>query len=280
MKKVLIWVALGLMSLGIALFVGAGISVNFDFARLDNMKYITNKHTVYEEFSSIVLNTVTAEIEFKPSEDGYCRVVCYEQEKTCHDVSVTNGVLEISWTDSRNWMDRITIFNFNTPSVTVYLPEGAYKSLMVNNTTGDININGDWNIDEVSLKTTTGDIYAKGLTCLKDVNVHVTNGDLKLENVTCNNLTAEGSTGKAELNFVTASTTLRIKRTTGAIKLHYCDGGEIFIKSTTGDVTGTLRSFKVISAHTTTGKVDVPNCSSGGRCEINTSTGDIRISIC
>ena len=86
MKKVLIWVSLGLMFLGVALFCCVGVSIDFDFARLDNMKYITNTHTIYDDFTCVVLNSVTAEIEFKPSEDGYCRVVCYEQENACHDV--------------------------------------------------------------------------------------------------------------------------------------------------------------------------------------------------
>ena len=279
MKKVLIWVSLGLMFLGVALFCCVGVSIDFDFARLDNMKYITNTHTIYDDFTCVVLNSVTAEIEFKPSEDGYCRVVCYEQENACHDVSVTNGVLEIAWMDSRNWMDHISVFSFHTPTITIYLPEGNYQSLKVYNSTGDINIEGEWQIDEVSLKTSTGDVYAKGLYCSKDVSVNVTTGDVKLENINCKNLTLEGSTGKTELDFVIANEALRVNRTTGDIMLYCCDGDGIFMKTTTGNVTGTLRSSMVISAHSTTGRVDVPHCTSGGHCEIETTTGDICIEI-
>ena len=114
-------------------------------------------------FSSIILNTVTAQIDFQPSENGKCSVVCYEPENARYDVSVTDGVLMISWVDQRNWLDRLTVLNFHTPTITVYLPEGAYQSLKVNNTTGDIKINGEWNFIDVSLSTTTGDIHAGGL---------------------------------------------------------------------------------------------------------------------
>ena len=48
---------------------------------------------------------------------------------------------------------------------------------------------------------------------------------------------------------------------------------------TTGDVTGTLLTEKTFSTDTSTGDVSVPNPSSGGKCEIKTSTGDITISI-
>ena len=47
----------------------------------------------------------------------------------------------------------------------------------------------------------------------------------------------------------------------------------------TGDVTGTLLSDKIFFAETTTGDVSVPKLTSGGKCEISTTAGDIEISI-
>lgn len=279
MKKVLIWISLGLMCLGSVLFCCVGVSLNFDFRRLDDMTYITNTYEFNKQISSIILNTVTAQIDFQPSENGKCSVVCYEPENARYDVSVTDGVLMISWVDQRNWLDRLTVLNFHTPTITVYLPEGAYQSLKVNNTTGDIKINGEWNFIDVSLSTTTGDIHAGGLTCSSDVTVQTTTGDLKLENVSCNNLIAEGSTGDTQLSFVTASSILQIKRTTGDIELYRCDGNHMHIKTTTGDVTGTILTPKLINARSTSGNVDVPSSTSGGHCEIETTTGDICIKI-
>ena len=52
-----------------------------------------------------------------------------------------------------------------------------------------------------------------------------------------------------------------------------------YIKTSTGDVEGTLLSEKIFSIHTSTGKVKVPNTNNGGTCEIKTSTGDIEIQI-
>jgi len=58
-----------------------------------------------------------------------------------------------------------------------------------------------------------------------------------------------------------------------------CDAGEIYVDTDTGDVSGTLLSDKVFIVKTDTGKIDVPNSISGGRCEIETDTGDVKISI-
>ena len=44
-------------------------------------------------------------------------------------------------------------------------------------------------------------------------------------------------------------------------------------------VGGTLLSDKVFITDTTTGDVDVPKTTTGGKCEITTTTGDIEIDI-
>jgi DUF4097 and DUF4098 domain-containing protein YvlB len=54
---------------------------------------------------------------------------------------------------------------------------------------------------------------------------------------------------------------------------------DIYIETTTGSVTGTLISEKQFCTETSTGKVNVPPSGNGGRCEIETGTGNIRIEI-
>lgn len=52
-----------------------------------------------------------------------------------------------------------------------------------------------------------------------------------------------------------------------------------YIRSVTGNVTGTLLTPKVIAAQVTTGSVDVPKFTTGGRCEITITTGNISTEI-
>lgn len=58
-----------------------------------------------------------------------------------------------------------------------------------------------------------------------------------------------------------------------------CDAGSIYIEMTTGGVECSFLTPKAVSAHTTTGSVDVPDSDSGGSCEIKTTTGDIEVVI-
>lgn len=46
-----------------------------------------------------------------------------------------------------------------------------------------------------------------------------------------------------------------------------------------GNVKGTLLTNKVFITHTDTGRVNVPKTVTGGKCEINTDTGNIKIDI-
>lgn len=281
MKKVMLLIGGCLMIAGIALFIFVAFVANYDFMELGSMNYVTNNYDIQESFESVCIDTNTADVEFKPSSDGQCRVVCHEKEKLIHKVSVKNGTLTISLVDERNWLDHIkgSIFNFGATLVTVYLPEGAYDELKVDNTTGHVKLAGEWQLDELDLQTTTGDICVDGVTCDGAVSLHVTTGMISLENLICENLTANGSTGDAVLKNVIVSDTLRVKRTTGDVKLDRCDAGEVYINATTGDVTGSFLTPKVIYAKSTTGDVDVPRSTTGGRCEIDVTSGDIRIKI-
>lgn len=279
MKKWPIFVAIGMMVLGVVLFVIVGIMVGFDFMKLDTANYVTNTYEITDAFHDIAVECITVDVTIRPSVDGKCRVVCYEQEKVSHRVGVNNGTLEIDSVDARNWVDRLGIFNFQSSKVTIYLPEGEFRSLKVDNTTGDLLVHGAWQFNAVQLDTTTGDIQVRELDCTEDLSIHVTTGDVTLTDVNCGNLKIDGSTGDVTMNRVVASDTIRMKMTTGDMTLNQCDAGGLYLMATTGDVRANLLTEKSISANTATGKVNVPPQQQGGICEINTTTGDIWVKI-
>lgn len=74
---------------------------------------------------------------------------------------------------------------------------------------------------------------------------------------------------------VIATNKFSVERSTGDVKFSGCDADEIYVKTNTGNVTGSFRSNKVFI--TDTGSIDVPKTVTGGRCKINTHTGDIKI---
>ena len=105
----------------------------------------------------------------------------------------------------------------------------------------------------------------------------VSTGDIFLKSVAIENTLSV--TGKVELKNVIATQSFNIHNGTGDVEFEGCDAGDIFVNVSTGDITGTLISGKSFITSTNTGRIDVPNNLTGGRCEIHTTTGDINIQI-
>lgn len=316
-KKVKTWliIAVSLIVFGVITFVAIMTGYNWDFTKLSTVTYQTNTHDVTQPFDDIFLQTETADVRFVAAEDNTCKVVCVEQENVRHDVLVADGKLRITIVDEREWHQFVGI-NFNQEKITVYLPESVYNSLVILTDTGDVHIansftfrsinvdtstgtvnnyaaadtimikatTGDVRVenvtaDTVTLSVSTGKITAKNVTCSGDVKMNVSTGKVTAINVHCTNFLSSGSTGDLSLKNVTATEKFTLQRSTGDILFDGCDAEEIYAKTGTGDVKGTLRSVKKFITKTVTGHVNVPNSETGGRCEIITGTGDIRLSV-
>ena len=274
-------------------------------------------HEITETFSHISVDVQTSNIIFALSDDGRCRVECYEDQNAKHSVTVQNNTLVIK-SSSKPWYKYIG-FNFVTPKLTIYLPENVYGSLFIDNSTGTIDISQNLTFESAELSTSTGKItfanavvsdliqikaitghiYLENLSagsidtscstgkttmtnvdCTKNITLSTSTGSTHLTDITCRNLATTGNTGKISLKNVIASENFSIQRNTGNVEFEGCDAAQIFIKTNTGDITGTLLSGKIFAfPESTLGKVDVPKTYTGGLCEIISNTGNIKISL-
>ena len=235
---------------------------------------------------------------------------------TVNTAAVSAGTYTIERTDRKGFWWNVSIAT-ESPSITVYLPEKVYKELSIESDTGDVEIPKEFSFDTINVNLDTGDMSclasAEGDIRVRTDTGHITiadvtalgmllssdtgkmelsdvkiSGDLEiqehtgkvvLENVKCRNFTSDGDTGSLVMTNVTASGEFNLERNTGDIEFHGCDAETIYVETDTGDVTGTLLTDKVFITETDTGSVDVPKSVTGGRCEISTDTGDIRIEI-
>lgn len=314
--KIWLIVAASLILVGIMLFAGVMMSIKWNFSKLSTTKFSSTEHEIGDSFESIIIDTDTTNVTIMQSDNGECKVVCHEQERVSHSVEVEDGTLKIQRIDNRRWYDYIGI-SFGETNVTVYLPKAEYESLSVKVSTGDMHVWSESDFENISLTSGTGDIqcyasasgkislkastgdiritdssagaldlrvstgniYASGIKCEGDLNIKVSTGDVGLTSVTCKNLISEGGTGTLTMKKVIASECFDIKRSTGDVKFEDCDAGEITIVTDTGDVKGILLSEKVFIVNTSTGKKEVPESATGGKCKITTNTGDIKIFI-
>lgn len=302
--------------IGCVLFSIVMSTLGWDFAKLSTVNYETNTYEVSEKFSNISLTTDTADIRFVLSDDGKCRVECYEEKSAKHSVSVENDTLIVKVSDQKSWYDYIG-FHFGSPKITVCLPKTEYNALSVRESTGNIEIpknfafadadislstgnvdfgasvlesvriktsTGDIRVEDTSagsleLSVTTGKITVSDVTCRDDITVGVSTGEASLNDISCKNVISNGSTGSISLSKVIAENKFSIERSTGNVTFSECDASELYVKTGTGSVVGSLLTDKLFITDTGTGSVNVPKTVTGGRCEIKTGTGDIKIEI-
>ena len=317
-KSTKIWlvIAASLVLIGCIICWSVLAMLKWDFTKLSTSKYETNNHEINESYKNIVIVTNTADIAFVACKDSSTTVVCYEQNNAIHSVSVQGGILNVELVDTRKWYDRIGI-NIGTPKITIYIPQGEYGDLSISSNTGNVEIPKDFQFSSINVSVSTGDVMcyasaagavniaastgdigvknisaaslalsvstgkvtASGVTCEGKVTVSASTGKAYLTDVTCKNLVSTGDTGHICLTNVIAAQNLSVKRSTGDVRLEGCDAADIAIQTDTGDVTGTILTDKVFVVSTDTGRKEVPNSTSGGRCEITTNTGDIKIEI-
>ena len=313
MRKSLCITALSLCAAGILLVTVALFAINFDFSRLDTNEYTSKTYTIEEGFFSISANMDTTDIQFLPSDDGTCRVVC-EQMNLAAPITaeVLDNQLYITQENFQNWYDNIG-FSFKSAKVTVYLPYSSCK-LSLKGSTCDVIINEALTFSKVDVEISTGDIecYAQVSSTLS---LKASTGSIRCLNAHCTEITLKTSTGSiqaidldgliVDVRATTGNiqithcdaTSMTVHTTTGNVQFKYtfhgnlntntnngdvsfmnCNGDHLYITTRTGDVTGTFSRRMVFFYETNTGNVDVEKYDVGGKCEVVTDTGNIELS--
>lgn len=317
-KKTKIWLiaAASLVLGGCIIIGGAFMMLNWDIAKLTTHNYETAEHKISESYKDIYIVSDTADIKLVTSENTDTSVICYEQKNLKHTVAVKDGTLTIEIVDNRKWYENIGI-NFGSPKITVYVPQGEYGAFCVKSSTGDVEIPAEFKFESIDISQSTGDVVsyasvtdtikiktstgnirlenisagdldlsvstgrvtASGVNCVGEVKVGVTTGKTYISDVKCSSLSSSGDTGDISLKNVIAAESFFIMRSTGDVAFEMCDASNIFVQTDTGDVSGSLLSEKVFMPQSDTGKIDVPKTMNGGKCEIITDTGDIKMRV-
>lgn len=315
-KNAWIIIAFALLLVGALMFVGVMAASEWDISNLSTSKYETNEYSMDESYESISIKCSTADVDFVKADDGKSRVVCYEEEKSNHSVNVEDGTLTIEEVSEKKWYDHIGI-SWGTPKITVYLTEKSYSYLTVKASTGRVTVPDGFTFDGVGVKVTTGsvsclsdvegtlrletstgkinvegvsaenvdltvttgNVTVSDVKCANDMKIETSTGKTEITDVECKNLESDGSTGDIVLKRVLVQDRINIERDTGDVSFEESDAGEINVETDTGDVKGSLLTRKSFMIETDTGSIDVPKNSAGGKCEITTDTGDIKIRI-
>ncbi len=315
--KVFLIIACSAIALGILSFTVVGIAVGWNYRKISNTKTETHTWQSRETVNKITVNTYISDISFRSGNPGEIKVVYNDSDKMPHKIDLKNGVLEITQTDERKWYEFFGLSFFENYDITVYLPEKDYESLTVKNQSGDISTDAELCFGSVTAETASGDIRFSSETkkelrlksisgdiCAVKVNagelsVNTTSGDIDLTDIQCRTLDVKSTSGDIDLIRIKieeslylhgTSSDLRLERCTaggeviaqtvsGDIELLDSDGASLSFTTVSGDVEGSILTPKEFYTATVSGSVRVPQHTTGNRCDIRTTSGDIRISV-
>lgn len=295
--KLAMIIATALILLGGVVFTSAMAAHGWDFTKLTTIEYESGTYVIDESIENISILIDTADVIFERSADEKIRVVTYLPKDSKHTVKTSDGTLTVKREGKFKWSEFVGI-NFKKSKITICLPEGEYGSLIIKASTSDVKVSdvfkfytayikvstGDVKFNAsaseyLKIRSSTGDVSVKDITT-GDIDIATSTGDIKLTNIVCSgSVKAEASTGDVELKNVIASGKFTVRTGTGDVEFKGSDASEIYVRTDTGDVEGTLLSEKIFIAKSDTGDKNVPATLTGGKCEIITNTGDIKIKI-
>ena len=270
-KSILIIVALISILIGGGLFV-IGMSLNnWNFANLDNSKYVTNTYELEEDFINFDIDTDTADIELIESTEN--KIEIFDKEEALYTVKVEENTLKVTL---NNTINHINFFNFKTPKISIYLSNVNYELLDIKEDTGDIRIPTDFSFKNVNIDLNTGDTY---LNCnvSNSINVKTDTGHINLKEMELNSIAISGDTGNVSLEKVAAKN-INIIVDTGRVKLTTILCENLDVKLTTGDfILEDVSCLTSLLSKASTGDMKATSLKVGGKLHVERNTGDVNL---
>ena len=270
-KSILIIVALISILIGGGLFV-IGMSLNnWNFANLDNSKYVNNTYELEEDFINFDIDTDTADIELIESTEN--KIEIFDKQEALYTVKVEENTLKVTL---NNTINHINFFNFKTPKISIYLSNVNYELLDIKEDTGDIRIPTDFSFKNVNIDLNTGDTY---LNCkvTDSISIKTDTGYTSLNGIETNSINISSSTGDITLKEISVKN-IKIIIDTGRVKLTSVLSENIDVKLSTGDLiienVGCLTSFV---SKASTGDMKATSLKVGGKLHVERNTGDVNL---
>lgn len=237
----------------------------------------------YEEiFKEINIDTKSANIEIKKSEDNTIKVKSYSKEEGT-TIDTKNETLSIKIEDEKC---KFLCINTKISKLELYIPENYENKININNKYGDITIDKFENII-IDIEEDAGNIK---IDTVNSANINNKYGDVKIENINKGNITA--STGDIEIN---TANNLKIENKYGDVELDTvneyinidvkCGDVEIdnlniiedsYINNDYGDIK-VKRTNAFIDAKTKLGDSKINNNQSDVTLKITNNCGDIEV---
>ncbi len=235
----------------------------------------THTYTLREQIDTVIVECSEADVRLLPSDEAGSRVVVNEADVIRHTVRVERGVLKIT----KDKPERTNIMLVNVPiEVLIYLPEGSYKELKADTSSGNISAASGFVFGEAELGSSSGNIGFEAKT-REGLSVRTSSGNVYFDGVRGKTLSAETSSGTVSAANTVMEEELNVRTSSGDVRIDECDAPKIVIRTSSGDVEGRLLSRKTFDVKTSSGIVNVPESYGEEICEIRTSSGNVTMTV-
>lgn len=236
-------------------------------------------YTAESSICGVAADCGPADFILLPSENNTCRVECAENETVHYVVTTENSVLHICRADSRTMFSFFKFYRAQrSEPVRVYLPQGAYKSLEVKATSGDITVPAGYIFDTASLHGASGDIAC----CAEfgSLSAETASGDIALKNAKCNAAELCAASGDATLENVKLGKNSCIETASGKVQITNLETAELNVETASGKVSLENAECAALHINTASGGVELTHTVSANAMEIGTASGSIRLENC
>ena len=295
--KVLLFTGIGIIVAGlIALFIAFAIN-GFSFRRTvlpgpigerKPLKQMEKK--IDEDFTSLEINDLSADIKLEKAEDGNCRVEYMDNEDGRYTIGVEDDTLVIKRLDTEDdwdWkrLDQILEnvaklaeqgFDGAATHVTVYLPGKVYDKLDIHVASGNIDIKEPFTFSEVELVAVSGNVKTSNLSGKESLNITATSGDIEAQDIqgfesmnivtTSGNINVINAALTSQLNAASVSGDCKIERASGS--------GKISVETVSGKVSLIRTEFSEGDVETTSGELYL-DYAKAEKMKMKTISGDI-----
>lgn len=164
--------------------------------------------------------------------------------------------------------------NFGTPKITLYIPQNEYGTLSVKSSTGDVEIPKEFKFQSIDISESTGKVT--NYACASEfIKIRTSTGNIRVENITAGKLDLSVSTGDINLSNVTCDGQVKIDVSTGKTNLTDIKCKNVISVGSTGDISlKNVIATEKFSIERSTGDVKFDGCDAS-EIFVKTDTGDV-----
>lgn len=308
-KKICIILAACCIVVGGVMTMASVAMAGFDFSKFNSrlvykktysieVSYQEKTYTAESDFDQIEISTEWENVQFVPSEDGTCKVVCPVKDDADFTVEVKDNTLRVI-KNEENWQENLFNFQFSAPEdVTLYLPQNTYQNLSVKTASGNVILPSDFVFTNVDIYSASGNLEGQAQISqtlnAESVSGNVSvqkfagdklelktnSGDIHVQDSTAKTIGITSVSGNVSINRSGASENAMLQLTSGDVDFVKFDAPKIEVTTVSGCVEGSLLSGKQFFVNSLSGDVQVPqNQSQSQTCTISTTSGDVRLTI-